>query len=99
MFAQTFGPAAEQRPSEIKSLSAYFDRCAAITLERMRFQPRIDPKLMVRVSFVAVLGCVMFKDWIFPADVASDAEITAAVSNFVLGAIVANTTKTHTTKD
>jgi hypothetical protein len=65
----------------------------------MRFQPRIDPKLMVRVSFVAVLGCVMFKDWIFSADVASDAEITAAVSNFVLGAIVANTTRAHTTKD
>ncbi len=99
VFAQTYGPAAEQRPSEIKSLSAYFDRCAAITLERMRFEPRIDPQLMVRVSFVAVLGCVMFKDWIFPADVASDAEITAAVSNFVLGAIVANTTRAHTTKD
>jgi AcrR family transcriptional regulator len=99
VFAQTYGPAAEQRPSEIKSLSAYFDRCAAITLERMKFKPRIDPKLMVRVSFVAVLGCVMFKDWIFPSSVASDAEITAAVSNFVLGGIIANTTRANTTND
>jgi hypothetical protein len=41
------------------------------------------------VSFVAVLGCVLFRDWVFPKGLASEREITAAVSDFVLGAIAA----------
>jgi AcrR family transcriptional regulator len=69
---------------EIQSLSTYFDRCAAITEARMRGKPKFDLQMMVRVSFVAVLGCVMFKDWIFPPGLANDEAITAAVSNFVL---------------
>jgi AcrR family transcriptional regulator len=93
VFAQNYDPAPAGRAREIKSLSAYFDRCAAITRARMKVEPRIDPKLMVRVSFASVLGCVMFKDWIFPASVASDAEVTAAISSFVLGGITANTTR------
>jgi AcrR family transcriptional regulator len=90
VFAQIYNPATARRGNEIKSLSAYFDRCAAITRAKMKAQPRIDPKLMVRISFIAVLGCSMFKDWIFPASVASDADITAAVSDFVLGGVTAN---------
>jgi len=90
VFAQTYSPAPAQGKNEIRSLNAYFDHCAAVTSARMKGKPRIDPKLMVRVSFVSVLGCVMFKDWIFPPDLAREAEITAAVSNFVLGGVVAS---------
>jgi AcrR family transcriptional regulator len=93
VFAQIYNPETARRGSEIKSLSAYFDRCAAITQARIKAKPRIDPKLMVRLSFVTVLGCAMFKDWIFPASVASDADITAAVSDFVLGGVIANTSR------
>jgi AcrR family transcriptional regulator len=93
VFAQIYNPDTARGGNEIKSLGAYFDRCAAITRAKMKVRPRIDPSLMVRISFVAVLGCAMFKDWIFPTGVASDAEITAAVSDFVLGGITANTTR------
>lgn len=72
---------------EIKSLAAYFDRCAAITQQRMKVKPRVDPRLIARVSFIAVLGSVLFKDWIFPPGLASEREITAAVTDFVLGAV------------
>jgi hypothetical protein len=44
----------------------------------------------VRVSFVAVLACVMFKDWIFPPGMASDEEITAAINDFVMEGIRVN---------
>ena len=49
----------------IGSLGRYFDRGASVMRERGD-QPKVDPRLMVRVSFVAVLACVMFRDWIFP---------------------------------
>jgi hypothetical protein len=48
---------------------------------------------MVRVSFVSVLACIMFKDWIFPDGMASDSDIEAAINNFVLEGISANTPK------
>jgi hypothetical protein len=58
--------------------------------KRMKSEARIDPKLMVRVSFATVLACVMFRDWIFPAGLASDKAIHAAINDFVLEGISAN---------
>lgn len=89
ILAQAYESGSGRRAREIKSLAAYFDRCAAVTRQRMKVEPRIDPRLVARVSFVAVLGCVLFKEWIFPPRLASDREITAAISDFVLGAISA----------
>jgi AcrR family transcriptional regulator len=92
VFAQNYDATA-QRGGEIQSLSAYFDRCAAITAARMHGKPRFDLQMMVRVSFVAVLGCVLFKDWIFPPGLATDEDITAAVSNFVLSGAITKISK------
>jgi AcrR family transcriptional regulator len=93
VFAQNYDATPQRDIAEIKSLSTYFDRCAAITAARMHGKPRFDLQMMVRVSFVAVLGCVLFKDWIFPPGLASDEDITAAVSNFVLSGAITKTSK------
>ncbi len=93
MFAQNYDSAAQRGVNEIQSLSTYFARCAAITEARMEGKPRFDLQMMVRVSFVAVLGCVLFKDWIFPPGLANDEDITAAVSNFVLSGAITQTSK------
>jgi hypothetical protein len=45
---------------------------------------------MVRVSFVAVLASLMFKDWLFPKGLASDADIREAIVDFVIDGINAN---------
>jgi hypothetical protein len=45
---------------------------------------------MVRVSFVAVLASLMFKDWLFPAGMASEDEIREAIVDFVIDGIRAN---------
>ncbi|WHO41035.1 TetR family transcriptional regulator [Sphingobium sp. AP49] len=74
----------------IESLTRYFDRGAAVQSERIDGPPRVDPRLMVRVSFAAVLANMMFRDWLFPDDLKDDAAINAAVANFVLDGINAN---------
>jgi hypothetical protein len=37
-----------------------------------------------------VLGCVLFKDWIFPPGMASDEEIRRAIDIFVAEGVAAN---------
>ena len=75
---------------EINSLSTYFQHAEAGMVSVMAKKPKVDPKLMVRVTFAAVLGCVLFRDWIFPPGLSSDKEVTAAVNAFVMEGISAN---------
>jgi Bacterial regulatory proteins, tetR family len=91
--AQTYDKGTSHGVGEIDSLQTYFERGAVTMFARIKGKAKVDPKLMVRVSFVAVLACIMFKDWIFPKGMASDAEIEAAINDFVLEGIGANSTK------
>ncbi len=88
--AQTYETGAAQGVAAISSLGKYFDRGAAIMKGRRGQSLKVDPKLMVRVSFAAVLACVMFWDWIFPPGLASDEEIKDAINDFVLEGISAD---------
>lgn len=88
--AQSFTSGSLQGVGEIESLRHYFERGAATMSGRIGGNPPLDPKLLVRVSFAAVLGCVIFKDWIFPAGLASDDDINAAVIDFVIDGISIN---------
>jgi AcrR family transcriptional regulator len=88
--AQTYDRESAQGVSAIASLGEYFDRGAATMTARMKGDARVPPQLMVRVSFAAVLACTMFKDWIFPPGLATDAEIHEAVKDFVREGIGAN---------
>jgi AcrR family transcriptional regulator len=88
--AQTYDDGSAQGVGEINSLRAYFDHGAATMQMRVKDDAKVDPKLMVRVSFAAVLGCVLFKDWIFPPGLASDEDIRSAINDFVLDGIGAN---------
>lgn len=88
--AGAYGPGASDGVGEIEGLQAYFDQGAAMSSRRVGANPRVDPRLMVRVSFAAVLANVMFKDWLFPAGMASDDAIADAVAEFVIDGISAN---------
>ena len=79
--AQTYE--SETAHPAIDSLHTYFDRCAALMSLRLKGRTKVDPKLTVRVVFGAVLASVMFKDWLFPAGLATDEEITTAVNDFI----------------
>ena len=88
--AQTYTPRSTRGVTGIDSLETYFKRGAAMMSRRLETAPKVKPRLMVRVSFAAVLACVMFKDWLFPRGLARDTEISAAIQDFVLDGINAN---------
>jgi hypothetical protein len=46
--------------------------------------------MLVRTSFAAVLGCVLFNDWMFPPGTAGDDAIREATIDFVLDGLNAN---------
>jgi AcrR family transcriptional regulator len=79
--AQIYESGTAQAP--IDSLHSYFDRCAALMSQRLKNRGKVDPRLTVRVVFGAVLASVIFNDWLFPAGVATDEEVTAAVNDFI----------------
>jgi AcrR family transcriptional regulator len=80
-----------QGVGQIEGLNHYFDRSAAMGASLIAGKPAIDPKLMTRVSFAAVLATVIFKDWLFPKELASEEEIGNAISGFVMEGINRNT--------
>ena len=88
VIAQTYEPGSGR--AGINSLHTYFDRAAAMMQLRLKDRAQVDPKLTVRVVFGALLASVMFREWLFPAGLASDEDITAAVNDFIKNGIRAN---------
>jgi AcrR family transcriptional regulator len=76
--------------SDIDALGDYFVRGAAAMARRVDAGARVDPRLMVRVSFAAVLANVLFRQWLFPRSRARETDIDAAIVEFVIDAISAN---------
>jgi AcrR family transcriptional regulator len=85
--AQTYQMGTAHGVGKIDSLGTYFEHGASMMTKRLKTKPKIDPKLLVRLAFVAVLAAVMFKDWIFPPGLASDEDIEAAINDFILAGI------------
>lgn len=84
VFAQTYAPFTTPGVGGIDSLQNYFARGAGVMERRTGGKTKVPPKLMVRVSFAAVLACILFKDWLFPAGMASEEEISQAIIDFVI---------------
>lgn len=91
MVAETHSTEDTRSLVEIDSLHSYFERGAAMMAARVGGDARVEPDLMVRVSFAAVLGCVLFRDWLFHGTPAGDDEVDTAIMEFVLDGISANT--------
>lgn len=88
--AQAYSQTSAESLTDIEGLKAYFEQGRATMESRAKGEARVRPELMVRVSFAAVLASVMFKDWLFPPDMASDEEIREAIVDFTLDGIGAN---------
>lgn len=88
--ARAHGQVAGEGPQEIEGLEAYFAQGAATMRARSGDAARVPPELMVRVSFAAVLGSVLFRDWLFPPGLADDAAIRRAIADFTIEGISAN---------
>jgi len=90
IFAETYDHGSDVGVSGIDSLRTYFERGAATMRARTKRKPKVDPDFFVRISFVTVLGCVMFKRWIFPRSIGNAEEVSAAINDFSAVAIDGN---------
>ena len=88
--ASAYTPESTDGVEGLEGLRAYFDQGAAVMAKRVGGEAKVDPRLMVRVSFVAVLARLMFKDWLFPKGLASEEAIREAIVDFVIDGIRAN---------
>lgn len=88
--AQIYAPEGADGVAEIGSLKAYFDRGAAMLSLARYPRPTRESRLIVRVSFAAVLANIIFKDWLFPKGLAREEEIQEAIIDFVIDGISAN---------
>ena len=95
VFAQTYAPFNTPGVGEIDSLQSYFARGAAMMTRRTKDEAKVEPKLMVRVSFAAVLAAILFKSWLFPPGLASEEEISDALIDFVIDGIAMNLDQTQ----
>lgn len=85
--ASAYTPGATHGVGDLEGLRAYFAQGADLMTRRMGAEMKVDSKLMVRVSFAAVLASVMFKDWLFPPGMTDDAAIREAIVEFVIDGI------------
>jgi AcrR family transcriptional regulator len=88
--AQIYDSGAAHGVAKIRSLAAYFDHGASMMKCQIQGKARVDPRIMVRLSFIAVLGTVMFKNWIFPEELAQDEELESALTIFIMEGVGAN---------
>jgi AcrR family transcriptional regulator len=86
LVAEAYAPDDIVSLSEVDALGEYFELGAA-GMSRRVDRDRVNPELMVRVSFAAVLANVLFRDWLFPDGLAGDEQIREALIDFVIDGI------------
>jgi AcrR family transcriptional regulator len=91
--ASAYSPGTTGGVGEMEGLRAYFERGAAMMTERVGSDGPVDPAMMVRVSFAAVLANAMFRDWLFPPS-ADDKAIREAIASLVIHGIGVATNET-----
>ena len=89
--ADTYSADQTRGVAGIDSLRSYFERGAAMMSDRTGEKSGVDPRLMVRVSFAAVLGNVLFRHWLFSGVSADHDDVDRAIMEFVLDGLNATT--------
>lgn len=74
------------------SLANYFQLGTSIMEQQYPDAQGVPPRLLARIAFGAVLGCVMFRDWLFPPGTADEIEVMDAISEFIVEALDAQLT-------
>ena len=76
--------------SGLDGLQDYFDKMSDLDENRFPKQHNIPPRLISRISFASILGCILFHDWLFPHGVAKDQEIHDALCDFIMEGLSVN---------
>ena len=90
LFAQRYECDKVEGLSQVDGLHDYFSRAAAMAMNRRSGKPKVDPKLLGRFSFATIMACVIFKDLLFPEGLATEDEISAGMTDFIMYGTRAN---------
>jgi len=83
--AQAFeDPAIPRAEQGVADLQAYFSESVARMSKRSGPHGGSDPEKTVRVAFATLLGCLTYRDWLFPNAAIEREEIDAAIREFIL---------------
>jgi len=74
----------------LRGLQDYFNKMSTLEEARLKRRPKVSPQLIARISFAAILACILFDDWLFPVGVASDREIHEAICDFIMDGLNVN---------
>jgi AcrR family transcriptional regulator len=74
----------------IEGIQDYLSYAASIQTTGRDGEPKIDPRIIARLSFATVFSSVIFREWIFPNDVASKDEVLSSLPDFILDGLNAN---------
>lgn len=75
---------AREGMGEIDGLQLFLDKVSATAGADAAGPATIAPQLVARISFATLMATVLFRKWLFPQDMASDAEIRSAIADFVM---------------
>lgn len=81
---EAFGNGDEPHAPMLSGLQDYLDKMVGIVEARSPGAPESDTELTARISFATVLACTVFRDLLFPAGIADEEKIRAAVAEFVM---------------
>lgn len=90
VFAQCYGPGSVDGLADVQGLHDYFAQAAARASLHLKEEPNVDPDLIARISFVSIMSCMLFQDWLFPNLDSRREEIRRAISLFVIDGLNAN---------
>lgn len=85
--AQRYAAPGASETKPLPDLQAYFEECAATMSQRSIAARSADPAMVVRVTFAALLGCITYRDWMFPDAAENRAEIDNVIMEFILAGI------------
>jgi AcrR family transcriptional regulator len=88
-FEQTYRNT-DHRLDNIEGIQDYLSHAASLAIYVGEREPKIDLKVMARLSFATIFSCVIFRDWLFPKGVATKEEIFSSLIDFVVDGLHAN---------
>lgn len=76
--------------SGLRGLQDYFNKMASLEESRLWQRAKVSPHVISRLSFAAILGAIVFDDWLFPVGITSEREIHEGLCDFVMEGLGTN---------
>jgi len=93
MVAQSYKTDGIDGIAGVQGLRDFFDKASSTALKNIDGEPAVHPALLARISFVSILSCLLFQDWLFEPGLAGVEDIRMAISAFVMEGLTVNTAK------